>query len=63
MDGKLLGIAKSVDLYNSDFCMGFEEDRHCFQIVIPHIGYFVPAYVIRDFLLSTEFNNRFNYLK
>lgn len=63
MDGDLIAIAKSVDLYHSGFCFGNEEETACLRNAIPHIGYFVPLSVIKNFLLSTEFKDRFEYLK
>lgn len=61
MKGELVAIAKSVDRYNSGFCLGSAENIECVRNAIPHIGYFVPLRAIKVFLLSTEFRDRFNY--
>lgn len=64
-DGELMAIAKSVDLYFTGFCVTDEEsdETNCLKSAIPYIGYFVPRHAIKKFLLSTEFKDRFEYLK
>jgi S1-C subfamily serine protease len=60
-DGRLIGLARYIDLRNTGFCI--DEFRGCYTEAIPYIGFFTPSEVIKDFLLSTEFKDKFDYLK
>jgi S1-C subfamily serine protease len=70
-NGRLIGIARAVDLYNTGFCeskiihQGEIQIQYtrCFKNPISYIGYFIPTEKIKQFLQSTKFKNNFEYLK
>ena len=66
-DGKVIGLARYVDLRDTGFCstikFGDIEFHDCYTETIPYMGFFTPSEVIKDFLLSTEFKDKFDYLK
>lgn len=67
MDGELIALAKSIDARQTDFCSNVEysdtDVLNCVIETIPYIGYFIPPKVIKKFLLSTKFKDKFDYLK
>ena len=66
-DGELIGVIAAVDMYGTGFCIDQVNDKitieQCLRSSIPYIGYFVSLPDIKDFLFSTEFKDKFNYLK
>lgn len=67
MDGQLVGLARLVDLRKTDFCTSVKffdiEYPDCYIETIPYMGFFTPPEIIRDFILSTKFKDKFDYLK
>ena len=63
MNGKLIGVARALELYRSKQCyLGFTGIR-CISFPITDMGYVVPRFTIKEFLLNSSFNDHFNYLE
>ena len=63
MDGELIGTLRSIELYNSHQCYIAFGGVDCVGFPITDIGYAVPRYLIREFLLNSSFGDYFNYLR
>jgi hypothetical protein len=60
--GELFGIAHAVDAYNTHYCLDALAGE-CIRVVLSDFGFFVRPDVIREYLLHSKFNDKFNYLK
>lgn len=64
ISGELFGIARAVDSYGTEFCkIGRDYEITCLRIALPDVGMFVPPDDIRKFVLGSEFDSYFDYLK
>jgi len=69
MDGRLIGIVKSVRLLSTEYCYdlwdveGEWTGYKCVKVPLPFIGFAAHPTIIKKFLLNSVFSEDFNYLK
>ena len=61
MDGELFGVITGVDMLITNFCK--EERTQCLGIPLTDAGFVIPPDTIREFVLNSNFDFCFNYLR